>query len=305
MLPVQFRNLWTHINGQDWTDASFSIEKAYASALMSELTYYRVPDFEMEDADRINLIPCNAFQDAAASLDTIDFEEAVRSLDFGSFFVVERRFAVSVGIVTPKVIFIAIRGTKYLYDWMANFGIDKFQHPSGAKFHGGFFRAISSCFDPITRELTKLLGNHAVIPPIYVAGHSLGGAMAAIFNAVWRLRVSGEWLNGRSIAEHFASPTACYTFGMPRYGDATAVSLMKSPFHFYNEDDIVPTVPPTILGFETCFSEYRLDGRSLENSKSREIEKFGQWMISLASGRKISEHSMELYRERVGKLIGH
>jgi hypothetical protein len=280
------------------------MEKAYVSALMSELTYYRIPDFEIEDADRINLVPCNAFQSAAASFEELDFEEALRALDFGSFFVVERRFAVSVGIVTPSVIFVSIRGTKYLYDWVTNLGVDKFQHPSGAKFHGGFFRAIFSCFDPIQRELMNLVRNHREVPPIYVSGHSLGGAMAAIFNAVWRLRIGAEWLEEGKIVEHTLPPTACYTFGMPRYGDVTAISLLRAPFHFYNEADIVPTVPPTFLGFETCLSEYRLNGRSIENTKSREIEKFGQWMLLLASGQKVSEHSMELYRTRVGELIG-
>ncbi len=303
-LPTHFSELWRHINNQNWDDRAFELEKAYVSALFSELTYYRIPDFELESAERISVIPCHAFQQMAAGSERVDLEEALIGLDFGQTFFVQRRFAVAIGVVTPRVIFVAIRGTKYLYDWAVNFGIQKFKHTSGASFHSGFFRAVHSCVEAVSEQIYSFVHEMAEPTPIYLTGHSLGGAMAAILNATWRLRLSGEYLADGNIGSKAIAPTSCYTFGMPRYGDVTAVTTLRTPFHFYNDEDIVPTVPPTILGYETCASEFRLDGRSIENTKSRELERFGEWMFSLASGQKLEQHAIELYRSRIGELIG-
>ncbi len=302
-LPI--REALQHINSIDWRKSGFEIEKAFVCALFSELTYYRIPDFELKQADRVNVVPCFAYQQAIRDGRRLDFDEIMRSLEFGEFFVVIRRYAIVVGVRTPSMIIVAIRGTKYLYDWLANLRATRFSHESGAgkvHFHMGFFRAISACLEPVSLELQTFIRGNTEQVPIYVTGHSLGGAMAAIMHAIWGMTVSSEFVQ-EGLVRNRLTTHAGYTFGMPRYGDARAVTALREPYHVYNELDIVPTVPPKWLGFQSCFNEFMLDGTSLENAQNRESLKFFSWISRLVSGKGIQNHSMEVYRERLAQNI--
>ncbi|MGO6798370.1 hypothetical protein ACCT24_34975 [Rhizobium ruizarguesonis] len=301
MQEFPIRETWKHINAINWREPGFDIQKAYVCALFSELTYYQIPDFELKDADRVNVIPCHAYQEAVRGGRTVDFDQFMRSLDFGQFFTVIRRYAIVVGVRTPNVIVIAIRGTKYLYDWLVNLRATQLAHESGTRtvhFHSGFFRALSACLEAVSLELLKFFRASPEQMPIFVTGHSLGGAMAAIMHAIWGMTVSGEFVHDGIVANRLRT-NACYTFGMPRYGDMKAVVAYREPYHLYNELDIVPTVPPRWLGFESCLSEFMLDGTSMENTHARESLKFFSWVSRLLSGKGIANHSMELYRERI------
>jgi predicted lipase len=303
-LPIH--EAWQHINSIDWHESGFDIKKAYVCALFSELTYYRIPDFELRDADRVNVIPCLAYQQAVREGRSLDFDQLMRSLDFGQFFVVIRRYAIVVGVRTPNMIIIAIRGTKYLYDWGVNLRASKhiireryhFEDFGEVGFHSGFFRAVFGCFEPVSREIRKFNLGDQDATPIYVTGHSLGGALAAIMHVVW----SREYPKVHAFPGNilFAAKTdASYTFGMPRYGDMRAVTQYATPYHLYNELDIVPTVPPKWLGFENCFSEFKLDGTSLQNVQGRESVRFASWLTRLMTGKGVANHAMEIYRERI------
>lgn len=289
----------------DWRETGFDIKKAYVCALFSELTYYRIPDFETKDADRVNVIPCLAYQQAVREGRSLDFDQIMRSLDFDQVFVVIRRYAIVVGVRTPNMIIIAIRGTQYLYDWFVNLraykhiirGLHHLKDFSEVGFHSGFFRAIYPCFEPISNEIDKFKLSHNDDIPIYVTGHSLGGALAAILQVLWRAHPLKPGIYAGAITRS-DKIFAGYTFGMPRYGDMMAVSQCATPYHLYNELDIVPNVPPKWLGFENCFSEFRLDGTSLENSQRRESVKFASWLMQLVTGKAVANHAMELYRKR-------
>lgn len=68
--------------------------------------------------------------------------------------------------------------------------------------------------------------------PIYITGHSLGGALAQIATAVF---------GSDQIA-------ACYTFGSPRVGNSYFDLWVKPPsYRVMNYADIVPTVPFPII----------------------------------------------------------
>jgi hypothetical protein len=122
--------------------------------------------------------------------------------------------------------------------------------------------------------------------------------MAAIMHAIWGMTVSQEYVH-EGVAEIRVRTYASYTFGMPRYGDLRAVTAYRQPYHLYNEMDIVPTVPPRWLGFESCFNEFMLDGTSIENVQSRESVRFASWVSRLLSGKGVENHSIERYRERI------
>lgn len=299
--PEHFRDIWRHINGKDWSDSSQDHSKAYATSLVSELVYLRIPEFEIEGADRANIIPAAVYKEAFQERSSFDFYEVVGKLDFGQVFLVERRYVVCLGIVTPSVIFLAFRGTQYAYDWLANLNALRIKRGEDVYFHKGFYRAITACYDGINRELAAMLDGKEELPPIIATGHSLGGAMAAILNAEWEFK--HNYHGNRRFGSYRPVPlTSCYTFGMPKYGNMGAVLDRVSPYHYYNDKDIVPQVPPSAMGYANCLEESRLDGVQLETTNEREIESSISWIRSLMKGEKVEHHSIELYRERLASF---
>ncbi|MGR9408061.1 lipase family protein [Rhizobium leguminosarum] len=304
--PFPFDEALGYINSSDWTNSSFDLKKAYICSLLSELTYRRIPEFELKDANRVSVIPCLAYQDAVREGRDLQFDETIRSADIGRYFVFVQRYAIVVGIQTPKVTFVAIRGTKYLYDWLVNLHAAHYSFDIGAgkvRFHRGFFRATYACLGPLLRNLSDLHHGNSQRTPLVITGHSLGGAMAAILSALWEQGPYGETYHPRGRFGVELPVASCYTLGMPRYGDMRAVTSFVEPYHLYNEADIVPTVPPRWLGFDNCYNEFMLDGTSIENVQGREIRNFASWIGSLFSGKGIREHSIELYRDRIKSSI--
>lgn len=291
------------INSLDWNDPNYSLSKAFVCCSLANLAYRNLSDNELRDIkrvkERINIIPSGIFQNIVNTGGGFDFESALRSADIGKFFVVNKTYASVVGIFFPEVIFIAIRGTVSLYDWAVNLNFKKYHHERfKASYHLGFYRAIASCLTPISDELQKLNYNGEI--PIYVTGHSLGGAMAGIFNTIWSYQRPSP-----SNSTHFhpwgTESNSCYTFGMPRFGDMAAMEL-KQLYNFYNEKDIVPTIPPRSWGFENSLNEYSLDGKSIENISKRDSISYLKWITRLFLGQGIKNHNAELYLSRIAEL---
>ena len=84
---------------------------------------------------------------------------------------------------------------------------------SGGKIHTGF----SEAFDVVKQEIkSKLNDPQYAAKPLYITGHSLGGALATV--AAKKLH-------------HSAGTAACYTFGAPRVGDDEWISTIKTPVY--------------------------------------------------------------------------
>jgi hypothetical protein len=95
------------------------------------------------------------------------------------------------------------------------------------KVHRGFLRAFGHVKDIIQADLVS----HPDIP-VYITGHSLGGALAILAT---RLLAS-------------SSQGACYTFGGPRVGTSQVDDEIKTPiYRVVNSADAVPRVPPEYL----------------------------------------------------------
>lgn len=92
------------------------------------------------------------------------------------------------------------------------------------KFAYGFYNAYQTLFPAFSDFLksNKL--------PLFITGHSLGGAMAivAAMNEVCE---------------------ACYTFGSPRVSEGFGLDKSKSIFRVVHSDDVVPCFPPFIFGY--------------------------------------------------------
>lgn len=131
---------------------------------------------------------------------------------------------------------LVFRGTEQtLRDFMTDLETGPPLQDGRANVHEGFANALQSVWDEIADAL------QALACPIFYAGHSLGGALATL-----------------AAARH--APRAVYTYGAPRVGNREfAASLAHAPiYRIVDDDDVIATLPPTLLGFEHVGVEVRL-----------------------------------------------
>lgn len=100
----------------------------------------------------------------------------------------------------------------------------------GGRVHAGFLRA----FVEISDDLDAIVRARRPGQTVWLAGHSLGGALATL------------------AAAHLGDATVqgLYTYGCPRVGDAAFVRTLPARSHYrhVHRDDWVPSVPPAMLG---------------------------------------------------------
>ncbi len=151
---------------------------------------------------------------------------------------------------TDDFMVLAFRGSQEPQDWMTNFttrlrnftvrknGVTGVSSYKG-RVHTGFFLAWAiiekSVLSQLQRWQCDLIEEGKRLPPLYITGHSLGGALATMATA--------------ALVDHGINVAGVYTFGQPRVGDRTFVSQLNlntggRVFRFVNNNDIVPHVPP-------------------------------------------------------------
>ncbi len=98
---------------------------------------------------------------------------------------------------------------------------------SGGLIHAGF----DGAFTEIAMDVQDALDRReAGDKPLFITGHSLGGALATV--------AAKKLVNPAGIA-------ACYTFGSPRVGDEEWISRFKTPvYRIVNAADCVTMLPP-------------------------------------------------------------
>ena len=133
---------------------------------------------------------------------------------------------------------LAFRGTeKKVSDWLT----DARCVPTvegATKVHTGFLEAFTVVKNPEGRTAKQVVeellsgpeakeGGEAL--PLFITGHSLGGALALLATKLVAPDVTG----------------ACYTFGAPRVANYEYFRWMKTPvYRVVNSSDVVPRVPP-------------------------------------------------------------
>ncbi|WP_438445254.1 lipase family protein [Gorillibacterium sp. sgz5001074] len=141
---------------------------------------------------------------------------------------------------------LAFRGTE---DWEdlrrdASFAQTAYPYVNGAGFtHRGFTELYAS----VREQVQQLIRRIPAGKPLYVTGHSLGGAIAALcaLDAATSRRI----------------PVYLYTFGSPKPGNADFASALdarvKSHLRIFNPKDLVTVLPPALL----LFYRYEHGGR--------------------------------------------
>jgi hypothetical protein len=185
------------------------------------------------------------------------------------------------------LIVLAFRGTQSTLNWDTNCQT-RLIHPDGTdarlRVHQGFYSAFERLSDGakgIREKMRELQATTAKDVPIYITGHSLGGALAQIATAV---------LGDDRIA-------ACYTFGSPRVGNYVFDLWVKPPsYRVINYADIVPHLPipvpflmpyrhsgdPRYMPDQVTGSPYRF-----EPSIFQRIEQFAKAMVQVVRARSI------------------
>ena len=135
---------------------------------------------------------------------------------------------------SKKFIALAFRGTEWdsMRDIKRNAKATMMTQVDG-NIHKGFKTGFEAVRIDIEEYLAKGKENEDAIQnwPLFITGHSLGGALATI--AAKRLRTRG------GIA-------TCYTFGSPRVGDDKWITEIDSPiYRIVNSADFAPNLPPS------------------------------------------------------------
>jgi hypothetical protein len=329
----QFVHIRPLLNQINWRAVPFTSEKAFVGAVFSKIAYLHLPEFELRHHTLAKIIPCLTYQELIAQRVPVDVTALLRTVDLVDVFVIPTRYAVAVGVNAPQVLFVALRGTRPLYisDWMIDFRatrITSFVGQHEIRLHTGFYLAIADCIEQIASEIRKRVGvtgaastgavaasqnacrhgSHTLsyvtgTKPVYIVGHSLGGALSALVYALSKhvfgtTRHFGRTFNADTNAH------SSYSFGMPRYGAAEAVTELCSPFHIYNQRDLVPGVPLKWMGFRDAPDAYcAKNGGSLAMS-APQPQRFDWWLSRTYLARGVREHFVECYIRRLGVAAG-
>ena len=153
---------------------------------------------------------------------------------------------------TNDFIVLAFRGSQELKDWQTNFStrlkrfnlgttmepLQEDMIPPRGQVHRGFQTAWESVEGNVIRQLQKWKQEQSGDLPLFITGHSLGGALATVAAA--------------SLTKQKFIVQGLYTFGQPRVGDLVFAAEMRlmldgKIFRFVNNNDIVPHIPPPYL----------------------------------------------------------
>ncbi|MPZ38686.1 MAG: DUF2974 domain-containing protein [Rhizobiales bacterium] len=205
-----------------------------------------IPTFRAAYSDRTALLMAKLSYRAYVPFDVDDKAFSSFSSDFASLGlrVCDKLVDPDVGtagfvVAGDDLIAVVFRGTQDELDWRSNVRAAWIVLQGGVRVHTGFFQAYWPIRDRLFATVEKLL--QAKPRPVYITGHSLGGALATMATA--ELANHQEQQLRDSIA-------ACYTFGSPRVGDRSFDQYVKVPlYRVTNGVDVVPAVPLAILGY--------------------------------------------------------
>lgn len=236
--------------------------------------------------------PANARECAAASAEAYSSRPTVSCLETDTQAIV---------LEAANYVVVAFRGTSNVRDFVTDarfFRSLLLEQANGdrCEVHTGFLAAYESIIADLTAHLREIV---VMNRPVFVTGHSLGGALAILA----ALELKRQRFNIAQV----------YTFGQPRVGNkAFAVmynaALKDSTFALVNEGDPVPLLPPLLNGYRDCGTEIflRKSGGTLIDPFIG-FELFVDIMGAIQSWRNyrlglLPNHFLNAYRQRTQLL---
>ena len=200
-------------------------------------------------------------------------------------------------------VIVAFRGTlppswqswPSVLDWLQDLMCEPESRPNlPGKVHTGFYDATSAIIAAVAAEVKRL--NPAGSKPVYVTGHSLGGAMASV----------GAWIMQ-------AQPSAIriaqvVTFASPKPGDgafqAAYQKLFANHVRYESYDDLVPLLPPAD-DFIKAVAEIPVIGDLFKQAESWDYQPVGtlRYIESAADAYKVTPDTPLLMDERLLEVV--
>jgi triacylglycerol lipase len=196
-------------------------------------------------------------------------------------------------MANDHAIVLAFRGTegKNRKDWLTNLNFDRTETHHG-DVHEGFSKAVDRVWELLWLNLLKF---RTAQQPLFITGHSLGGALAT--------------LSALRFASTNQPVQALYTFGSPRVGDRTYLkhfteALGDRAFRLVNDEDVVAKVPLKAMGYCHVGEKYRFDstGKLWQTSRSQTLlERIQDEVEDLVDPdwELIEDHALSAYRDRI------
>jgi hypothetical protein len=206
-------------------------------------------------------------------------------------------------------VILAYRGTEptNVINWLTDIDVDPvtFTLPGrrptapGAVVHAGFVRNVDTTWSEIREALDEAAHGRRIdgdgvveheMQALFVTGHSLGAAMAAI---------AGVWLAKGAFIDQLRG---VYTFGQPMIGSPECASYCESVigdrlFRHVYADDVVPHLPPK--GVVGKFEHFGREWRAKDG---------GYWMRSRNKSKQaqhaISDSILLPSIEAIGEMLG-
>ena len=175
-------------------------------------------------------------------------------------------------------ILVTFCGSESFHDWWTNLTFTAETGPfPNTEVHKGFQDALVPTLIRIASDAQRY--NPASNKHIWIAGHSLGGALAVLLTAML-------------IAEEV--PVAgLYTYGAPRVGNKQFEEIFNARFQeayrVVNQDDVVPHLPPEFLGFSHTGQRVLFERNGTRREDRNTWKKFqammGGWIADLTKAK--------------------
>jgi len=183
---------------------------------------------------------------------------------------------------------IACRGTEptQFNDIAADLKAAPVKSESASRVHRGFKAEVDELWPMVLEDITRTVNKDN---KLWFCGHSLGAAMATV--------MASRCFYEDSIRD----AEELYTYGSPRVGWPGYVKTMQTKHHrWVNNNDIVTTVPPWLIGYKHDGEEHYLNAYGNVRKPTR-WQRFkdklrGLWMgIKRGQVDSFSDHSMVNY----------
>lgn len=203
---------------------------------------------------------------------------------------------------TDRGVVLAFRGTippnihdqSSMLDWISDLTDEPTAVPGiPGKVHDGFWQDLSGLWEPIVKEIKRQMYNSGTPLPLYITGHSKGGALSSL--AALRLKL-----------EAGIAPTAVYTYASPRPGNAEFASQyqLEIPDHIRYEygNDMVPHLVPNSAFIDAVAHLPEL-GQFLKGMETWDYSPVGTLQFIDWNRKKIANDSSVLHLERLARLV--
>ena len=264
---------------------AYSDRTAWLMACLSELAYIRFnPPMltnkhmkfiqnnilkSLRKKKKATMLKWLALLDYDHNKEQVELEENVKILGMNIIEMFDCNGTQAILVSYGNFIVLAFRGTEAMSikDIRIDLDAKTTQCETGGKIHSGFKEA----FEEVALDIQKTLNEDTLKDkPLFITGHSLGGALATI--AAKKL-------------SHKGGIAACYTFGSPRVGNDEWIADIKVPiYRVVNAADCVTMLPPgdELITIATwilrCLAWFKI------SFISRGAELLSRWLLSNFAG---------------------